>query len=284
MSTHVIIVLLVVINLRHLTESRVTLAENLPQEYSALNAGISGDMSSKLNSRTFHTRSSTQNTSTYAMEESVRQLRQYFGDPSHREAPTYQCQYMVSYFGLILFEFIKCILINEIPGNICLGCPQQYTDLISAHEDLTNGSVSNCSDGFINKDKLNLIHSLYSSGIYQWTDGNCDNCFGGKDEYQNLVVHNDTQYYFQLTEEHMLCLNGSFARNDSCVECKQSFQTINDYYDLMANNYSDGVCNDIIASMKDIRKHWSETLDCPTDFKSGLYLGLVVISVAVLPL
>ena len=103
----------------------------------------------------------------------------------------------------------------------------------------------------------------------------------------------------------MLCLNGSFVRNDSCVECKESFHAINDYYDLMANNYSDGVCNDIIASvrmsrqsidsntlcdklssyqMKDIRKHWSETLDCPTDFKSGFYLGLVVISVAVLPL
>ncbi|CAG2107757.1 unnamed protein product [Medioppia subpectinata] len=245
MFKHIIIVALIAFNSMHMFDANRRLDESLVRQYMSMDATIYADIRSRLNGKD----SRPQNNSTDQIEDNVRELRQFFSG-GVLQAPTYQCQYMVSYFGLILFEFIKCILINEIPGNICLGCAQQYTDLIQAYADLTNETVSNCTLGFINKDKANLIHSLYSNGIYQWKDGDCDNCFGGKDQYENLVVHNDTQYYFQLTEEHMNCLqSANSSHNESCIECKTSYHVINDYYDLLAENYTNDVCNDIIASV-----------------------------------
>ena len=106
------------------------------------------------------------------LSESVQQLRRSLSP--RKEAPTHQCQYVVFYFGLILSQFVECILINEVPFSLCLGCSQQYSDLFNAYSDLTNSSVSNCSDSFLTPEKNDLIHNFFKNSISKWTDGNCD--------------------------------------------------------------------------------------------------------------
>ncbi|XP_054163673.1 osteopetrosis-associated transmembrane protein 1-like [Oppia nitens] len=218
-----------------------------------------------------------------SLAESERQLRHFLrADPSAEEAPTRQCQYVVFYFSLLLSQFVECLLINENPNTICLGCEQQFTDLYNGYKDLTNTSISNCSQTVIGSDKLNLIDNMYHNAMAKWKDGNCDSCFAGKNSSNHFVVNNDTLYYLCLTTDYMSCVNST--HNNSCNDCKQSFILVNDYYEKLSDNYSNHICNDIIDTMKDVRKQWSDILNCPSNVRFNSNLLVIVLAVFALPM
>jgi len=88
--------------------------------------------------------------------------------------PPDQCLFRMNSFGRILSEYIHCLLINEVPFNICIKCATTYDHVKRAYQDLTNQTISKCPDTLLNSDKTSLINSFYTNSFDQWTDANCD--------------------------------------------------------------------------------------------------------------
>ena len=158
---------LILLNLRQFRTNFVVLDEDLTET-----KPFDANNYLKLLTKVTALQNKTSSQNSIGLSESVQNMRKFLSPT--KEPPTEKCQYVVFYFGLILSQFVECVLINEVPFSLCLGCSQQYSDLHNAFTDLTNPSISNCSDSFLDSDKIDSINNFFWNSISQWTDGNCD--------------------------------------------------------------------------------------------------------------
>ncbi|XP_053698367.1 uncharacterized protein LOC128745346 [Sabethes cyaneus] len=105
--------------------------------------------------------------------------------------------------------------------------------------------------------KLNVIEMLFNQMQEIWTNAHCQDCIDNK---------NDTQEFFELTNQLSICVNNSIAHKESpCTACATNYSLVQDHYETTNKQRRGKLCFDIEDQMNQTRHDWSAQYNCCAD-------------------
>lgn len=186
--------------------------------------------------------------------------------------PSDQCQNLLSVYGEAVGNYDKCVAQFARPVRMCTECYEQFEKFNNAYNSLDkNVDINNktCKSELVNKDRLQIVQTVYADGYSLWESAKCHNCLKGSGE--DLQLNNITRDFMKLYYVFFTCVmnqtDDQGVRNNSaaCKTCQKSYDKLNNYYENHMGNRNKGdwkLCMDVIDSMNTTRQVWSIELSC----------------------
>ncbi|CAH1997444.1 unnamed protein product [Acanthoscelides obtectus] len=172
--------------------------------------------------------------------------------------PDANCTDLRQKFANASARFTVCSIDHSRPITFCESCVQSYLDVVESYQNMSKFGHNNtrCIDNFVNRDRLQIVQSIYDANIDLWKRAKCNECY--EDESESVVSTSNTTTQFIVYYNHFMnCINKSKIE-ELCLQCMGDYITLDSYYAKISNiNDNIGMCMDIVDLMNNTWTYWS---------------------------
>lgn len=121
-----------------------------------------------------------------------------------------------------------------------------YSLLISTH----NTKIPNetCADGYLNKNRMNVITTTLTNSFKLWETANCDDCYVDATSVMQNFSRN-TQEFYQTYNMHENCINETRKQTNNnsqiCANCEAKYDLLNKLFEAIKRARNNKICFDL---------------------------------------
>ncbi|KAJ6645796.1 Osteopetrosis-associated transmembrane protein 1 [Pseudolycoriella hygida] len=195
-------------------------------------------------------------------------------------APKKNCRELRIDFSNVSKTFLDCVIENSEPVTYCRKCVDSFSDVVIKYNLLVGNET--CKSRYFDRDRLNILATVYSNAVVLWEAGSCSNCYDWVDPTNKHINQNEseaTTQFFHNYASYDICVDKYKESSDICLNCANDYNSMNDLYKEIKKKTSDKFCFDIKDVMNKTQLNWSHDLKCCKDRKSSLTAFIVTSSI-----